>query len=101
MLFDNCPFFFIMSEVGAKTYTEVVYLVSLLLFPESKAKQCLYCCFLFNFTSSNMSKNLSQYLLKGNLHDILLLSENGGRVENNGFEPLTPCVQGRCSSQLS
>lgn len=24
-----------------------------------------------------------------------------GMVENNGFEPLTPCVQGRCSSQLS
>ncbi len=24
-----------------------------------------------------------------------------GLVENNGFEPLTPCVQGRCSSQLS
>jgi len=24
-----------------------------------------------------------------------------GIVENNGFEPLTPCVQGRCSSQLS
>ena len=24
-----------------------------------------------------------------------------GNVENNGFEPLTPCVQGRCSSQLS
>ena len=24
-----------------------------------------------------------------------------GRVENNGFEPLTLCVQGRCSSQLS
>ena len=24
-----------------------------------------------------------------------------GTVENNGFEPLTPCVQGRCSSQLS
>lgn len=22
-------------------------------------------------------------------------------VEDNGFEPLTPCVQGRCSSQLS
>ena len=22
-------------------------------------------------------------------------------VENNGVEPLTPCVQGRCSSQLS
>ena len=24
-----------------------------------------------------------------------------GLVENNGFEPLTPCVQSRCSSQLS
>ena len=24
-----------------------------------------------------------------------------GHVENNGFEPLTPCLQGRCSSQLS
>ena len=22
-------------------------------------------------------------------------------VEDKGFEPLTPCVQGRCSSQLS
>jgi hypothetical protein len=22
-------------------------------------------------------------------------------VDRNGFEPLTPCVQGRCSSQLS
>ena len=25
----------------------------------------------------------------------------GGDVENNGFEPLTPCLQSRCSSQLS
>ena len=24
-----------------------------------------------------------------------------GPVENNGFEPLTPCLQSRCSSQLS
>ena len=24
-----------------------------------------------------------------------------GNVENNGFEPLTPCLQSRCSSQLS
>ena len=28
----------------------------------------------------------------------LLLKET---VENNGFEPLTPCLQSRCSSQLS
>ena len=28
-------------------------------------------------------------------------STRSGFVENNGFEPLTPCVQSRCSSQLS
>ena len=27
--------------------------------------------------------------------------QNQNGVENNGFEPLTPCVQSRCSSQLS
>ena len=32
---------------------------------------------------------------------IELSSILSGIVENNGFEPLTPCVQGRCSSQLS
>ena len=26
---------------------------------------------------------------------------NSQTVENNGFEPLTPCLQSRCSSQLS
>ena len=26
-----------------------------------------------------------------------LLEKNLGLVENKGFEPLTPCVQGRCS----
>ena len=32
----------------------------------------------------------------------MILSANiVARVENNGFEPLTPCVQSRCSSQLS
>ena len=29
-----------------------------------------------------------------------IAASNGG-VENNGFEPLTPCLQSRCSSQLS
>jgi len=32
---------------------------------------------------------------------LLLFPLYGLNVENNGFEPLTPCVQGRCSSQLS
>ena len=27
--------------------------------------------------------------------------DTDGQVENNGFEPLTPCLQSRCSSQLS
>ena len=30
-----------------------------------------------------------------------LLGPQGPLVENNGFEPLTPCLQSRCSSQLS
>ena len=30
-----------------------------------------------------------------------ILSATPAYVENNGFEPLTPCVQGKCSSQLS
>ena len=29
------------------------------------------------------------------------ISSPKGLVENNGFEPLTPCLQSRCSSQLS
>ena len=41
----------------------------------------------------------------GNKDGVLPLSSFSsfiqGMVENNGFEPLTPCVQGRCSSQLS
>jgi hypothetical protein len=27
--------------------------------------------------------------------------DGGDKVEDIGFEPMTPCVQGRCSSQLS
>ena len=35
-----------------------------------------------------------------NYPDTVLLSYSCF-VENNGFEPLTPCLQSRCSSQLS
>ncbi len=38
----------------------------------------------------NTSKNLYQ-----------LLNNNNQSVENIGVEPMTPCVQGRCSGQLS
>ena len=30
-----------------------------------------------------------------------IMSMTSFSVENIGFEPMTPCVQGRCSSQLS
>ena len=30
-----------------------------------------------------------------------VLGRSVAAVENNGFEPLTPCLQSRCSSQLS
>ena len=30
-----------------------------------------------------------------------ILRAQQAHVENNGFEPLTPCLQSRCSSQLS
>ena len=30
-----------------------------------------------------------------------IVAPKKGAVENNGFEPLTPCLQSRCSSQLS
>ena len=36
-----------------------------------------------------------------NCQQPLLLPHPSSLVENNGFEPLTLCVQGRCSSQLS
>ena len=32
---------------------------------------------------------------------LLLYAHSGKKVEDIGVEPMTPCVQGRCSSQLS
>ena len=42
---------------------------------------------LFQFTIHNSQFKIAEQELK--------------KVENNGFEPLTPCLQSRCSSQLS
>ena len=46
----------------------------------------------------NMSKNAVRF-------ELLLIGfadqHSHELVENNGFEPLTPCLQSRCSSQLS
>ena len=46
--------------------------------------------------------NFESWIFGGELLMIgLRLSLNSHFVENNGFEPLTPCLQSRCSSQLS
>ena len=49
-------------------------------------------CYNFYF---NMSMNLIPHVWRNEM------DKPFGKVEDNGFEPLTPCVQGRCSSQLS
>ena len=48
----------------------------------------IYLVRFFTFCLSNMSMTVLTH------HKRLM-------VENNGFEPLTPCLQSRCSSQLS
>ena len=46
--------------------------------------------------------NLSLYFLMSIMSKIPSAKPRGRRdVENNGFEPLTLCLQSRCSSQLS
>ena len=50
---------------------------------------------LFDFCSTlNFSACISMSMISS-------FSAPCGVVENNGFEPLTPCLQSRCSSQLS
>ena len=68
--------------------------------------------FCLNYTSSFCSTllvfrvKLSTILFTIEIYFVYKLSMNGCTfelcgVENNGFEPLTPCLQSRCSSQLS
>ena len=55
----------------------------------------------------NMSKNDSELRIENWELRIMItcfpypFTSRVGEVENNGFEPLTPCLQSRCSSQLS
>ena len=68
--------------------------------------------FCLNYTSSFCSTllvirvKLSTIFFKlcRNLLRVQIVNERASfdaKVENNGFEPLTPCLQSRCSSQLS
>ena len=66
------------------------------------AESCTYCLpfllsicsFVWSLIAQRQTDSLS------NMSKIILCSICCG-VENNGFEPLTPCLQSRCSSQLS
>ena len=57
---------------------------------ENQLKELVYLLYM-----SNQKTEQRQY------HSHPLFSTSTIKVEDNGFEPLTPCVQGRCSSQLS
>ena len=51
---------------------------------------------------SKIVLNLYVYIyISKDITTLYIIAINNSSVENNGFEPLTPCVQGRCSSQLS
>ncbi len=60
--------------------------------------------FIHNQTSSNETTECFRFLNHITYFKELnfeFLIHHNKIVENKGFEPLTPCVQGRCSSQLS
>ena len=63
---------------------------------------------LYSLACANMSKidaiGLSDYFTISQLSPTVrsqIVKLSNDHVENNGFEPLTPCLQSRCSSQLS
>ena len=61
----------------------------------SAVRNCFLFLNLYSFACINMSKIFCSLRL------FLFRHRPQNRVENNGFEPLTPCLQSRCSSQLS
>ena len=53
---------------------------------------------------SNLKSSITYSLVSQYVKDLLAtvtITLTITIVENNGFEPLTPCLQSRCSSQLS
>ena len=83
--------------------------VSLFLFPESSESQqsstLLFSLSIYFFQYVKERSDKSQEFRVKSLEICILILDSLflllTLVENNGFEPLTPCVQGRCSSQLS
>ena len=63
---------------------------------EERRKYALYCCLSLICSRSSLSKIATPIGIMEHYPSSRRLL-----VENNGFEPLTPCLQSRCSSQLS
>lgn len=78
-----------------------VYPMQLLAFGIPQIKQRLYCCLLFFFNFFQYVKELFYPGKYSYFLFLYLLYQAPVMVENNGVEPLTSCVQGRRSSQLS
>ena len=88
----------LLKVVRFSKFNEFMRLISLMLMPlVNSLEDYLYCLKFARILSRFLSKEscVVQYVkdrLQLNCCD---------QVENNGFEPLTPCLQSRCSSQLS
>ena len=89
MLFALCPFFHLTS---AKLLLGFISLSSQLSLSDSEFHCPLgFLSFSFRFATHRVIR----YNLK--LSDFDIHCPLGGLVEIKGFEPLTPCLQGRCS----
>ena len=88
-----------------KLYNAMLYYIVNLIAFNLLVNNKLITQFIIAFTFVNMSKiSFVCPLLSGEGKDSSHLRGVGSgpqNVENNGFEPLTPCLQSRCSSQLS
>ena len=77
----------------------IFYIVNLSAYFNLLVNNKLITQFIIAFTFVNMSKIAIP--LRGEEWIQVTCVTLDPSVENNGFEPLTPCLQSRCSSQLS
>ena len=68
-------------------------------FQQGKARSPYFSCIVYMDINVHVIHHFSYSLACVNMSKISCATKR--KVENNGFEPLTPCLQSRCSSQLS
>ena len=66
---------------------------------KGKARSPYFSCIVYMDINVHVIHHFSYSLACVNMSKISCATKR--KVENNGFEPLTPCLQSRCSSQLS